>query len=181
MATTPGKTIALIIVITLIILAAVRLTPIILAPFGFFTGMTHAIRTPGFDGVRLGPLGHLNLSSFSLVSFALFFLWIAVIVWVYRDAERRGMNGVLWALLVFIGNLIGLIIYLIVRQDNVQTEGIASTNPTLKCPSCAKSVSPGYKFCPHCGSTMNPACAKCNSKVERDWNICPNCGEKLKN
>lgn len=180
MATTPGKTIALIIVITLIILAAVRLTPIILAPFGIFTGMTHAIRTPGLEGIHLGPLGYLRLSSFSLVSLALFFLWIAVIVWVYRDAERRGMNGVLWALLVFIGNLIGLIIYLIVRQDNTQKESRVASTPSQPCPSCHKTVSPGYKFCPHCGSAMNPTCPKCSSKVDRDWNICPNCGEKLK-
>ena len=180
MATSPGKTIALILVITLIVLAAVRLTPFILAPFGIFTGMTHAIRTPGFNSIHLGPLGYLKLTSFSLVSLALFFLWIAVIVWVYRDAERRGMNGVLWALLVFIGNLIGLIIYLIVRQDNVPRNKTVTAAHSLTCPSCDKAVSQGYKFCPHCGSTMNPTCPKCNSKVESDWNICPNCGEKLK-
>lgn len=180
MATSPGKTLALILVITLIILAAVRLTPIILAPFGIFTGMTHAVRSSGFNSIYLGPLGYLRLSSFSLISLALFFLWIAVIVWVYRDAERRGMNGVLWALLVFIGNLIGLIIYLIVRQDNLPAERTVPADLSKACPSCGKSVSPGFKFCPHCGSTMSPTCLKCGGKVESEWNICPNCGEKLK-
>jgi RNA polymerase subunit RPABC4/transcription elongation factor Spt4/uncharacterized membrane protein YhaH (DUF805 family) len=180
MATSPGKTIALILVISLIILAAIRMTPIILAPFGVFTGMFHSIRTPGLNYINLGPLGYIKMTSFSLASLALFFLWIAVIVWVYRDAERRGMNGVLWALLVFIGNLIGLLIYLIVRQDSGGREKPARASPSQSCPSCGKPVSPGYKFCPHCGSPMNLTCPKCGSKVDKDWNICPNCGEKLK-
>jgi len=180
MATSPGKTIALIIVITLIILAAVRLTPIILAPFGIFTGMTHAIRSPGFNSIHLGPLGYLRLTSFSLASLALFFLWIAVIVWVYRDAERRGMNGVLWALLVFIGNVIGLLIYLIVRQDNTPREARGPTVSSKACPSCRKPVSEGFQYCPHCGTSMIPSCPKCGSAVEKEWNICPKCGEKLR-
>lgn len=43
-------------------------------------------------------------------------VWIALLVWVYRDASRRGMNGALWVAVVFFLHLIGLVIYLVVRR-----------------------------------------------------------------
>lgn len=111
----------------------------------------------------------------------LFIIWIAVIVWVYRDAERRNMNGVLWALLVFIGNLIGLLIYLIVRTDSppvsLENERSEMTQP---CPDCQKPVNVNFAFCPHCGAQLENICPKCGKQVETEWKVCPHCGEKLK-
>lgn len=47
-----------------------------------------------------------------------FALYIASIVWVYRDAERHGKSGILVALLVaLISWPIGLIVWLIVRKN----------------------------------------------------------------
>ena len=43
------------------------------------------------------------------------FLWIALLVWVYRDATRRGMNAVLWVIVIFFLHLLGFIAYLIAR------------------------------------------------------------------
>ncbi|HEV7486891.1 MAG TPA: PLDc N-terminal domain-containing protein [Thermoanaerobaculia bacterium] len=42
-------------------------------------------------------------------------VWIALLVWVYRDASRRGMNAVLWVIVVFFLHLLGFIVYLIAR------------------------------------------------------------------
>ena len=48
-----------------------------------------------------------------------FIILILIAVWVYRDAESRGMSGILWLLIViFVPYFIGLIIYLIVRRDH---------------------------------------------------------------
>lgn len=45
-------------------------------------------------------------------------LYIASIVWVYRDAQRRGKSGILVALLVaLISWPIGLVVWLIVRKN----------------------------------------------------------------
>jgi hypothetical protein len=38
---------------------------------------------------------------------------IAIVSWVYNDAQERGNNGCLWAILVFISPLLALVIYLI--------------------------------------------------------------------
>ncbi len=43
---------------------------------------------------------------------------ILLAVWVYRDAEKRGMGGVLWLIVVLIAGILGLIIYLIVRRSH---------------------------------------------------------------
>jgi hypothetical protein len=46
----------------------------------------------------------------------------AIGFWVYRDAETRGMNGVLWGILTFLFCIIALPVYLIVRKP--QTGGV---------------------------------------------------------
>lgn len=111
-------------------------------------------------------------------------VWIVVMIWVYRDAESRGMSGLLWALLIFLGNIIGLIIYLIVRNDH---DVIAATNQqlqnyreqTMACPACSKPVSDKFDFCPHCGNKMKSACGSCGKPAESAWKVCPYCGDKL--
>lgn len=47
-----------------------------------------------------------------------FVVAILLAVWVYKDAEKRGMGGVLWLIVVLIAGIIGLIIYLIVRAGH---------------------------------------------------------------
>jgi len=43
---------------------------------------------------------------------------VIIAVWVYRDAEDRGdRNAVLWSVLGFIFNLVGLLIYLLARKQ----------------------------------------------------------------
>jgi hypothetical protein len=51
-----------------------------------------------------------------LIPVVWFIISILLCVWVYRDAEARGMGGVLWLIVVIITGIIGLIIYLIVRK-----------------------------------------------------------------
>ncbi|MHA1608074.1 MAG: PLDc N-terminal domain-containing protein [Candidatus Freyarchaeota archaeon] len=54
------------------------------------------------------------------VTYLVIALWciVAIIlaVWVYRDAEERGMEGALWLIIVLLTGIIGLIIYLIIRE-----------------------------------------------------------------
>lgn len=176
MATSTGKTIGLIFLVIVILFLVVKVTPLIIAPFGIFSGVTNLFRMPGTDGLHFGP-NMFRYSSFSLMSLVLLIIWIAVIVWVYRDAERRGMNGILWALLVLIGNLIGLLIYLIVRSDASRETG--TTPKSRACPECKQPVGLNYSFCPHCGSNLQNICPGCKKPTEKNWKVCPLCGEKL--
>jgi Double zinc ribbon/Phospholipase_D-nuclease N-terminal len=189
MAALSGKMTALLILFLLLLFVGFILTPLVLAPFGIFAGLARGVHHVSLNGWHLGPWFPLvPLWSFSLL---LCILWIVVIVWVYRDAEQRKMSGILWALLVFIGNLVGLLIYLIVRQDHPlpasgrSTATAPSASPTVKapsptCPSCQKPVEKGFTYCPHCGAPLQPVCKNCGKSVESAWKACPHCGATLK-
>lgn len=176
MATSAGKTIGLILLIIIIIFFGLRITPLILAPFGVVAGAWHTLRVPAVDEFHFGP-SFFRITSLSFLSLALLAVWIVVIVWVYRDAERRGMNGVLWALLVLIGNLIGLLIYLIVRSDNLPAP--QERESLQECPACQRQIPADYTFCPHCGAKLQLSCPSCESTIKKNWKACPRCGEKL--
>lgn len=179
MATSTGKTVALILLVVLILIFVLRTTPFILSPLGIFPGIWHAVRTPDIRTISIGPFGYAHFNPLRILTLGLLVLWIFVIAWVYRDAERRGMNGVLWALLVFIGNLIGLLIYLIVRTDMTSAPRVVSA--TQPCPNCQKPVEKSYTFCPHCGTKLQAICPECDKPVESTWRNCPHCGQELKN
>lgn len=67
------------------------------------------------DAAILGGLGLICI----LVVLLPIILVIFIAVWVYRDAESRGMSGILWVLIViFVPYFIGLIIYFVVRRDH---------------------------------------------------------------
>jgi len=75
-------------------------------------------------------------------------------VWVYRDAESRGMSGVLWLIIFILTGIIGLIIYLIVRKEKQGPPTPVAAPVTRVCTSCGRVVSPEVEFCPHCGKKL---------------------------
>ena len=92
--------------------------------------------------------------------------------YVYKDAQRRGMNPALWTLLVFILSpaygFIGLIIYLLVRDPLPYT-----------CPQCNATVSARFNFCPTCKYNLHLACAHCQREVADTDKFCPYCAAAL--
>jgi len=145
-------------------------------PFGSVFGAFRALR----DTVPPWNWGDHQLLGFPATAIPLLimtFLWLAVVIWVYRDAEKRGMSGLLWALLVFIGSIVALIIYLIVRTEVCARP----TNGAVKeaCPGCGKDVASGFVFCPHCGGRVKPVCPSCQKPVDKNWKACPHCGVPL--
>lgn len=92
--------------------------------------------------------------------------------YVYRDANRRGMNAALWTIVVLILSpgygILGLIIYLLVREPL-----------PYPCPQCATSVSARFNFCPNCKTNLHPACAHCQREVSDTDKFCPYCGNDL--
>ena len=114
-------------------------------------------------------MANANITYFILIPLV-FGIPILIGVYVYRDAARRGMNALLWALVaVFAPSLIGLIIYLIVRGNYSD----------LKCPACNAPVTEAYVVCPNCGAKLRLSCPNCSSPVEPDWKVCPRCAQPL--
>ena len=209
MAESRGKSIGLIILVIILIMFFVKVTPALFGPFGAISAVWESVTHSVENGLNIGNGCFPGLFHIPFLSIIFFILWIMVIAWVYRDAERRGMNGLLWALLVFIGNLIGLIIYLIIRTEgstkqvksvsdqngpsrtesgqtssktpSTQTKSRpAAPDSTSVCSKCKKEIDPGFAFCPHCGKDLKNTCPGCQSEVEKGWKVCPHCGTELK-
>ena len=107
----------------------------------------------------------------------IFVISILIAIWVYRDAQSRGMSGVLWLIIVLFFGIIGLIIYLVVRHDRVspamagpysgQPPGWMPPPPGAAPPSTGPAP-PAQTTCRNCGSPLAPGatfCGKCGAKV----------------
>ena len=154
-------------------------------PFGMFHGAARAFRGSGHWFSGFGDWGPLGIPMF-ILPVALLALWVLVLIWVYRDAERRGMSGILWLLLVLIGNIVGLLIYAIIRSERpvrLNAEGgvVGPGTAASKCPGCGNPLSAGHSFCPYCGKklALAPSCPSCGKPVEVNWKVCPVCGTGL--
>ena len=136
----------------------------------------------GVFDVFLGALCFVIIASLVVI--------ILVAVWVYRDAQSRGMSGALWVVLLvlaslffaFIGGLIVLVIYLIVRAEHPvmysvspyaayappmvpppappptgtatpPPPGVAAAAPAT-CRNCGAPLGPGMVFCGRCGARI---------------------------
>jgi uncharacterized membrane protein (UPF0182 family) len=90
---------------------------------------------------------------FIIFLIAVFFaIGIFLCVWVYRDAKSRGMDGTIWLIIVLIGNILGLIVYLIVRADRTRE---AMPKEGIKyCVHCGQQISQDAKYCKNCGKQV---------------------------
>lgn len=129
-------------------------------------------RGPVEDEERLDLWKGVLAVSAALALVSVLWLWFLVPSWVYIDAqERRLPRPLLWALLVFVGNLVGLLVYLISRPDEIAD---------LRCPQCAQKLSGTKAGCPYCGADLSAVfCRKCQYPVKPDWRFCPDCRASL--
>jgi uncharacterized membrane protein YhaH (DUF805 family) len=89
-----------------------------------------------------GAAGCACCGTFFFIPIIFLAISIALLVWVARDAKSRGMDSaVLWMLLVFFLNIVGLVIYLLARPQGI----------TVPCPNCGNSRLQASVRCPHCG------------------------------
>jgi RNA polymerase subunit RPABC4/transcription elongation factor Spt4 len=175
-------------------LGLVLLIVVIAAAFMFINPMFRyswpRIFMHDFMGMQLGELPHATMfympgvmRGLPLHMLFFFFLWVAVTLGVYRDAQARGQNGLLWGLMVLVGNILGLIIYLIVRSqaDSVRSPMADSAiGPgAVACPSCERPVRDNFAVCPYCGLELGKECRGCGKRVELDWRVCAYCGKPL--
>ncbi|NCC78774.1 MAG: hypothetical protein EOM07_04140 [Clostridia bacterium] len=112
------------------------------------------------------------LSTIPLLIILLFIFVIPIMigVYVYRDASERGMNALLWTIVaVFVPSLLGLIIYLIFRENY----------SSLSCANCGERVRQEFMTCPSCGADLKERCPDCGMAVEPHYKVCPNCAKAL--
>ncbi|OGS45908.1 MAG: hypothetical protein A3K66_01310 [Euryarchaeota archaeon RBG_16_67_27] len=128
-----------------------------------------------------------------LVIVASLVVFILVAVWLYGDAERRGMNGLLWVLLLilaslffaFVGGIIVLFIYLILRGERpvgampgAYGAGYPAYGPYP--PQAAPPpVPPAAPAAPGAAPAPPTTCKSCGAPLHANAAFCANCGTKV--
>lgn len=116
-------------------------------------------------------------------------LWVALVIWTYRDIRARHRDRlvhVLAAALVALINLPGVLVYLVLRpartleeeyQQTLEEEALLQTiEDQFICPGCERHVRDDWMVCPSCQTKLRKPCHSCKRLMEIPWNICPYCG-----
>jgi hypothetical protein len=124
--------------------------------------------------LRYSPaLASLALAGIVTAASLGFAIFIFLVVYVNRDASRRGMSAALWTILVIIllpaWGFIGFVIYFLMREPL-----------PYPCPQCGNSVGARFNFCPNCKCNLQPSCPQCKREVAETDKFCPFCGNDLK-
>lgn len=123
-----------------------------------------------------------------LIQFLFIGFWIIVVGWIWVDSGERTTNllvRVTSTVLVAVFNVVGLIVYLIVRsKQTIQDLYWADlerrylkyeTSELGDCPNCKLSFQPGFNICPRCGYDIKKQCKGCNIWVDKSYRFCPFC------
>jgi len=116
-------------------------------------------------------------------------LWMALVVWTFRDMRSRSRDifaQILAALIVAVLNLPGLLIYMMLRPKETLAEAyersleeealLQGIEETQHCPGCGGRVHTDYLVCPACNTRLKKACRSCGRALSMRWNVCPYCG-----
>jgi Double zinc ribbon len=114
--------------------------------------------------------------------------WLAIAIWVFKDARRRIADPWLIGLATLIGlvPLLGALIYLLlrppeyldeVRERELEIRAIEErlAGRELHCPVCRARVETTFLVCPVCTTKLKQACVNCKAPLEALWQVCPYC------
>jgi predicted RNA-binding Zn-ribbon protein involved in translation (DUF1610 family) len=118
-------------------------------------------------------------------------LWIAVLIWIARDAINRS-SSLLFQIFAISLNIFlpvfGLILYLIIRPsktifenyyDDLEHKILEESNLTW-CEVCNAEIEKEYLYCPECTEQIKKKCSRCHKPFSIKWELCPYCGHKGK-
>ncbi len=115
-------------------------------------------------------------------------MWLASVIWTYRDISSRTRDPISQAVslsIVVVLPVIGLPIYLALRPPEtlqqaydreIEQEAIlAEIETTAACPSCRRPADPNFRVCAYCGTTLKEPCPRCHELLLHAWRYCPHC------
>lgn len=141
----------------------------------------------------LNGVGKINFKLVEIIFLLIFIIfWIVVLDWVWMDSGERTTNRrarIIYVLLVLFLNVIGWIIYLIIRPSqtieqiywaDLERRYLKYETAELDdCVKCGTQLYPGYTFCPKCGLEIKMKCKACGTYIEKDSDFCAFCGKKV--
>ena len=122
----------------------------------------------------------------------LFLIWIASILWAYRDIRGRTRDPVSQLIglsIVTALPLVGAPIYLVVRPPHTLREAydrqleqeaiLSELHSVSTCPQCRRPVDDTWMMCAFCSHSLKQPCGSCDRLLMNAWRHCPYCGETL--
>ncbi len=126
-------------------------------------------------------------------SYGLIVFWFVVLYWVWLDSGERTSNKTVrisYVILVAVLNVVGLLIYLIIRPSQTIEEIYWAdlerrylkyeTAELGDCPKCGSQLFPGYTYCPNCRYKLKMKCPRCKVYVDKKNKFCHHCGQELR-
>lgn len=113
----------------------------------------------------------------------------ALTFWTLRDADRRGAMGWFWGITVFLFDLAGWGIYMVVRPPEfaadarerdleIRAKEVSLQRDLETCPACYKPVEKDFLLCPYCMKKLRKPCVECEKPLKLNWSVCPFCKTK---
>ena len=129
----------------------------------------------------------LVLSAFGAAFLAA--LWVALIIWSWRDIRNRTRDPLVHVLSVLVVAVLfvpGALVYLILRpprtleeeyQRTLEEEALLTAiEEQAVCPGCGRRIREDWQVCPNCQTRLRKPCHNCGRLMQLPWNICPYCG-----
>lgn len=132
----------------------------------------------------------LNSSFETIIKWFLLYLaffWIALVVWVAKDAIARS-NSIIFHVLVIILNIFlpifWLMIYLLIRPartlldkyyEDLEFQALTWHDKKF-CGKCNALIEDGFNFCGKCWEDLMQKCKSCKKDFSKEYKICPFCG-----
>lgn len=115
-------------------------------------------------------------------------MWLASVIWTYRDIASRTRDPISQAVMlsiVVVLPIIGLPIYMALRPTEtlqqaydreIEQEAILADIQTLAaCPGCRRPAEASFRVCAYCGTALKDPCPTCNELMLHAWRYCPHC------
>ncbi len=128
-----------------------------------------------------------------VLAFCLAVLWLALVLWTYKDAHKRIEDPVIVGVAVltsFVLPFMGTVVYAIlrpaeylaeVRERELEVRAMEQELQVMRaCPSCGQLIKPEYVACPSCRRPLRTICPSCERVQEPGWKLCPYCGHDPK-
>lgn len=124
-----------------------------------------------------------------LIVMCIVMVYILSIVYVTRDAQRRGAEPWwVWSLVAVVP-IVGLLTYVILRPSSYlidreeQDLDIALREHQLShygiCPKCGAPIDRDFVVCPLCNTQVRNVCPTCHRPLNADWKVCPYCRTRI--
>ena len=123
-----------------------------------------------------------------LVGTYLFLIWVASLLWAYRDIRGRTRDPasqLIGVSIVAALPLLGVPIYMVVRPRETLREAydrqleqeaiLSELHSVSTCPQCRRPVEGDWAICAFCSHELKQPCGSCDRLLLNAWRACPYC------